>query len=138
MQRPKRHLDTKRQREGQKQPELGARRNQTAAVAERLEQHGIVEGSDAGGALMNEIKRNDANQHQERSNGGVDKKLDGRIDTPLAAPNADEEEHRYEGSLEEQVEEQQIERDKDADHRRLQQQHQHVIRQLALGDGSPA
>src|ERR1051325_4634493 len=105
MQRPKRHLDTERQREGQKQPELGARRNQTAAVAERLAQHGIVEGPDAGGALMNEIKRNDANQHQERSNGGVDKELDGRIDTPLAAPNADEEEHRHERRSEEHTSE---------------------------------
>ena len=56
----------------------------------------------------------------------------------LAAPRADEEEHRDERRLEEEVEEQQVERDEDADHRRLQNEHRGEEGEAALLDGVPA
>src|SRR5438046_10603517 len=117
MQRPERNLDAERKGERQEEPELCARRNRQHAGTQRFSQHSIIKGTNPRGILVNEIERDNADQHQERSDRGVDEKLYGRIDASLAAPDTDEEEHRDERGFKEQIEEQQIERDEDADHR---------------------
>src|SRR5437867_1391610 len=114
MQRPERNLNAERKGECEEEPELCARRNRQHAGTQRFSQHSIIERANASGVLVNEIERDNADQHQERSDRGVNEELHGRIDASLAAPDTDEEEHRDERSFKEQIKEQQIERDEDA------------------------
>ena len=116
VERPERHFDAERKGEREEEPELCAWRNRQHAGTQRFSQHSIIKGANARGILVNEIERDNADQHQERSDRGVDEELHGRIDASLAAPDTDEEEHRDERSFKEQIKEQQIERDEDADH----------------------
>ena len=70
---------------------------------------------------MNEVQGDDADQHQQRSDRGVDEEFDRCVDASFSAPNSDEKEHRHQRRLEEQVKEQEIKRDEHSDHRRFQQ-----------------
>jgi hypothetical protein len=74
---------------------------------------------DIGGARIRE-HRHHRHQHQHRAEEGVKEELEARIDAVLAAPDADDQEHRDQARLEEQVEEHQIERHEHAQHQRFQ------------------
>ena len=68
------------------------------------------------------------------------KNLMRRVDAPLAAPDADHQEHRDQHRLPEQVEQEQVLRDEGAQHRELDQEHHrveelHVLRDRAEGAG---
>ena len=84
------------------------------------------------------IERDDGHEHQQAAHRRVDEKLDRRVDATLAAPDSDQEEHRDQRCFKEQVEEQQVERNKDADHRRFKNEQKGVIRELSLLDRGPA
>ena len=76
---------------------------------------------------VDEVERDDTNQHQQAADCGVDEKLDGRVDSSFASPNSDQEEHRHQRSLEEKIEEQQIQRNEDANHCAFQQEQKYVV-----------
>ena len=106
MERPQRNLNTEGEGKSEKQPVLGPRREYQRVASQRLNQDRIVERADAGGLLMDKVERDDTDQHQQRPDRGIDEKLDCRIDAPLAAPNANQEEHRDQRCFKEQIEEQ--------------------------------
>ncbi len=87
-----------------------------APAGEQMLELGEVEGSRLG------IEPDDGRQHEDRGNHGVEEKLDGGVDPALVSEDADDESHRDQRGFPEEVKEKEIERDEDADHRRLQQQ----------------
>ena len=87
------------------------------SVRERIGQQRL----DVGGAGLI-VHRDQRHQHQHRAEEGVEEELEGGVDPVLAAPDADDQEHRDQLALEEDVEEHQIQRAEDAEHQRLQHQ----------------
>ena len=82
---------------------------------------------DVGGAGR-PVHGHDREQHQHRAGERVEEELEGGIDPPLAAPDADDEEHRDQHALEEHVEQEEIERAEHADHQRLEhEERDHVF-----------
>ncbi len=59
------------------------------------------------------------------------------VDAPLAAPDADHEEHRHQHQLPEQVEQEQVLREERADHRELDEEHHRVEQADVLRDRRP-
>ncbi len=78
-------------------------------------------------AAGDEVEGQDRHQHQRGTGQGVEEELHGRVDAVLAAPAPDQEVHGDQAELEEDVEEQQVQGQEDADHRALQDQHQGQI-----------
>ena len=92
---------------------------------------------DVGGAGL-PIHRHDGEQHQHRAEQRVEEELEAGIDPARPAPHADDQEHRDEAALEEQIEQHQIERAEGADHQRLEhEERDHVFAHPAL-DRVPA
>ncbi len=75
----------------------------------------VVEGA----GLVVEI--DDRAEHQHRSGHGVQEKLDGRVDAPIVAPDADQEVHRDQRNFPERVEQEQVERDEYTDQSEFEQ-----------------
>ncbi len=65
----------------------------------------------------------DGDQHQQAAGHGVEEELDRRVDPPLAAPDADQEVHRDQHDLPEDVEEEEVVGDQGAEHAGGEQQH---------------
>ena len=84
-----------------------------------------------------EVEREDAQQHQHRAGQSVEKELDRRVKLPRSAPDADDEVHRHQHQFPEDVEQEEIERKKHADHARLQQQEHGVVFADAILNGAP-
>ena len=76
---------------------------------------------------MQEIQRNNADQHQQGAYRGEDEEFNGCIDSALPAPDSYQEKHRHQRRFEKEIEDEQVQRDKDADHGRFQQQHENVV-----------
>ncbi len=68
------------------------------------------------------VEPDDGREHEDRGDHGVEEELDGGVDAALVAEDADDESHRDQCGFPEEVKEKEIERDEDADHRRLQQE----------------
>ena len=132
VQREERHLDGEGQPEEQEEPHLRVLRHA------ELDQLVPVGGeADASGLARGEAQPEDADEHQERPDEGVDHELDRRVLPVLAAPDADDEHHRDERQLEEDVEEEEVERGEDAEHAGFQQQDQRVVALVRLPDVRP-
>ena len=119
-----RHLDPEGEREGREEPELLAHRQlcvQEGFIAERV--HPAAE-----------VHVQDRDKHQQRSDRRVEEELDRGVDPALPAPDSDDEVHRDQGKLEEDVEEEDVRGKEDSDHPHLQQQHQGVECLAALLD----
>ncbi len=117
VQREDRHLDQEGQREGPEAVELlGGRKNHPVP----LEQ---VEGVDPRDLVEAQVHVEDGHQHEHRAHHGVEHELDGRVDPPLAAPDADEQIHGYQHQLPEHVEEHHVHGHEGAEHARLEDQH---------------
>src|SRR5690606_6730380 len=84
-----------------------------------------------------EIKRDDRDQHQKAAESGKDKEFHRRVNAVRSAPDADEKEHRDERSFEKQIEHEQVERNKNAEHRALQKQHERKERGFSFFDRIP-
>ncbi len=69
-------------------------------------------------------KPDDGEQHQDAARHRVEHELDGGVDAALVAPDADEEIHRNQHRVPEDVEEEEVDRDKHAEHRRLEREHE--------------
>ena len=70
------------------------------------------------------VQPDDRRQHEHRRDHGVQEELHGGVNLAAVTVHADEQRHRDQRRFPEEVEEEQIERDEDADHRGLQDQHQ--------------
>ena len=68
------------------------------------------------------VEPQNGHQHQNRAEHGVQNEFHGRVDAALVAPHADHEVHGDQRQLPENKEKKKIERNEDADHRRLDDQ----------------
>ena len=118
VEREQRHLDGKRHREGQEEPVLQVVRHAQFVELQQIER--VL----PRGLLVQPGHADDRHQHQHAAGHGVEQELDRRVETLVVAPDADEEIHRDEDDVPEDVEQEQIERQEHADHRRFQQQHE--------------
>ena len=126
MNRPHRHLHGERRKECKPRPHLQRPR------------HGRVhQGRDIGGAGV-PVQRHDRKQHQDRTEQRVQEELEGGVDPARAAPYADDQEHRDQATLEEQIEQHEVERAESADHQRFQKQERHHVFAHAYRDRFPA
>ena len=66
----------------------------------------------------------DRDEHQHAAGHRVEDELDRGVDAPLVAPDPDQEVHRDEHRVPEDVEEEQVERDEHAEHRGLEREHE--------------
>ncbi len=124
--RPHRQLHGERGEEGEPQVPLH--------VGRELGRH---QRGDVGRAGV-PVHRHDGEQHQHRAEQRIEEELEGGVDPVLAAPDADDQEHRDEAALEEDVEQHEIERTEDADHERLEhEESDHVLFDAVL-DAHPA
>ena len=114
VEREERHLDRKRDGKGQEEPALRLGRD-----VERVELQ-QVEAVAAGRLAVQVGEAEDRDQHQDAARHRVEHELDGGVDALVVAPDPDEEVHRDEHRVPEDVEQEQVERDEDADHRGLE------------------
>ena len=122
------HLDRERQREGHEQDRLHRQRQLRAVEIRERERR------DAGRRLERIHEVDHRREHQDAAERRVEHELERRVDPPLAAPDPDDEEERDQHRLPEQVEEEQILREKRADHRELQREHHRVEELHVLPD----
>ena len=99
----------------------------------------------AGCGLVAEGGGKDRHEHQERTDERVEDELDRGVDAVGAAPDADDQVHRHEHDLPEDVEEEEVERQEDAEHSRLEDEeadevllHARLNRTEARKDADPA
>ena len=104
-------------------------------IAAILRQDGLQPDKVKGAGLG--VKPNNRYQQQRGGQKGIDEKLDGRFGSAIAAEHGDEDRHGHQRQLPEGVVEEHIERDKDADHRRLLQQEEEIKLLGAVSDGVP-
>ncbi len=118
VEREHRHLDGEGQGEGREQPELLVER-------EVEPQHVLV--GEAPDAAVQALERpghpEDADQHQQAAGHGEEEELDRGVDPPLAAPDPDEQVHRDQHDLPEDVEEEEVPGEQRAEHAGGEQQH---------------
>ena len=85
--------------------------------------------------MVREVEVENADQHQEASDDGVEDELHSGVDAPRAAPDSDQEVHRDQHDFPEHVEENQVERGEDTDHPRLEDEEQRHVGLHLLRDG---
>ena len=69
-------------------------------------------------------------QHQQRAEGRVQEEFDRRVDPPLVSPHPNDEVHRDEGYLPEDVEEEKIQRDEHPEHASPEKEQHSIVRTL--------
>ena len=74
-----------------------------------------------------EVQHQDGDQHQHAAEQRVEEELDRRVFAPRAAPDADQEVHRQQHHFPEDVEQEEVERQEDAEHARFEQQEQNAV-----------
>ncbi len=122
MERPHRHLDR----------ESWRRRPATARTACSGGNSDVQQLRDVERAGL-PVHRHDGQQHQHRTGEAVKEELVGCLDAPLAAPDADDQEHRDQAALEEDIEHRQVERGEHAHHQRFEdQEDDHVFAHALL------
>ena len=119
VQREQRNLHREGDKESEKEPERGGREVGNLSAGDGVVNHRVIERAGLG------VKPDDGRQHEHRGNHGEQEKFYGRVNSPLVPPNADEQRHGHQGGFPEDVEQKHVQRHEDADHRRLQHQHQH-------------
>ena len=85
-------------------------------------------------ADVGEVERQERDEDEHAAEQGVEEELDGRVLAARPAPDADEEVHRQEHHLPEDVEEEEVEREERAEHARFQHQKQDAISANELVD----
>ncbi len=108
-------LDGKAQGKGEEGPELNDERQALA-----------LQGDDVKGAAV-EVDEQDGDKHQRAAGEGVEEKLDAGVDATRPAPLADDEVHRDQAGLPEQVKENQVQGDEDADDGGFHQQEKEIV-----------
>ena len=134
VERPHGHLDGEGQEERQEGKEL--ERAVEAVGAQRQVVEGALPG--AGRGLEGEGRGQDGHQHQQRADERVEDELDRRVDAVGAAPDADDQVHRHQDDFPEDVEEEHVQGQEDAQHAHFQDQEgDHVLLHAVL-DGLEA
>ena len=131
VEREHRNLDREPEEEREEDPPLQVER-QVQPVELR-----DVERVHAGHGVVVEVQRQDAQQHDDAADQGVEEELDRGVEPIRAAPDADEEVHRHQHHFPEQEEEQEVERHERAEHPGLQDEQEDVVLLQALGDRGP-
>ena len=124
--RPHRHLDREGEEEGEEQQHLGIERQRQAVPGEDVE---------AAARLVVEVDQR--HQHQQRAGERVEEELERRVDAARPAPDADDEVHRDQRRLEEDVEQQAVEGAEHADQEAREDQERAHVLVDALGDHLP-
>jgi len=75
----------------------------------------VIKGANARRFLVNEVERDDADQHEQRTYGRINKELYRRVDAALAAPDSDQENIGTREASKKKIKQQQIQRDENAD-----------------------
>ena len=116
-----------------------ARNSQSAGRGRhrRAQQLAVIERVDAGGAAVNEVQAEDADEHQQPAGLREEEELDGRVDAALVPPEDDEEVQRHEHHFPEEVEEEQVHRQEDAGDRRRDPHQVEMEEADALLDSAP-
>jgi hypothetical protein len=126
MHRPHRHLDREGHEHREEHQHLGRERERQAVVVEDLE-----------AAVALHVQVDEGRQHQQRTHQRVEEELDRGVHAVGPAPDPDDEEHRDQHRLEEDVEQDRVERAEDAvDEPRLDQEGTQVLADL-VGDHFP-
>jgi hypothetical protein len=118
VEREQRHLDDERQCKSQEEPPLRAFGDRQLVELEQIE--AVL----AGDRVMHPRQADDRDQHQHAAGHGVEDELDRGVDALVVAPDADQEIHRDQDEVPEDVEQEDVEGAEHADHRRLEQQHE--------------
>ena len=134
VEREHRHLDGEAEKEREKHPPLQVRRERVLLIARDVEAVGPEVGRIV---VIGEVQREDAEQHDDAADEGVQEELDRRVEPVRAAPDPDQEVHRHEHHFPEQEEEQEIERHERAEHAGLQHEQEDVVLLHPLGDRIP-
>ena len=116
VQREQRNLDRERQEERAEEQQLGARRE---GELSRLHQAQDVRQVERAGLA---IEPQDGDQHQDRAEHRVQNEFHGGVDAALVAPHADHEIHGDQRQFPEDEEQEEVERNENADHGRLDHQ----------------
>jgi hypothetical protein len=129
-----RHLHRERQEECAEQPQPGG-----GSHTHRLQNEIVGKVRNAGARVgCSQAEIYDGDQHEERANHRVDEELHARVDTTLAAPDADDEVHRHEHHFPHHVEQEEIQRHEHAEHSGREDQHQRVVAVRARPNACPA
>ena len=141
VEREHRHLDRKGEREGAEGERLQRWVGDGAAQRDQVE----CAGPGAGCHLMTKGGGEDRHEHQQRADQRVEDELDRGVDAVGATPDADDQVHRDQYDLPEDVEEEEVEREEDAEHPCLQDEeanevllHAVLDRPEARQDADPA
>ncbi len=133
VEREERHLDGEGEREEQEEPRLvGRRRHELEELDVVGREHAAVDR-----LARREPEPQQRDEHQQRPDERVDDELRRRIDAVLRAPDADDEVHRDQRELEEDVEEHHVERREHARHAALEQEQERVEGAVLLADVRP-
>ena len=84
--------------------------------------------------IAGEVKHQEGDEHQHAADEREEEELDRRILAPRPAPNADQKVHRQQHHFPKDVEEEEVQREEDAQHPRLQQQEEDAVALDVLGD----
>src|ERR1019366_472182 len=78
-------------------------------------------------AVMMEVQKQNAQQHQHRASQGVEEELNGGVELARAAPDPNQQVHGNQHRFPEDEEQEEIQRHEDAEHARLQKQKPDVV-----------
>ena len=136
MHRPHRHFHSKTGKKRDPQQGLQTADNLEPEHSHRIGCEGVVQQRRNIRGARIPIHGDHCHQHQNRPKEGIKEEFERRIDAFLAAPDADNQEHRDQACLEEQIEQHQIQRHEHAQHQGFQQQEcDHVF--LDAGGDAP-
>ena len=122
--RPHRNLDGKCRKEREEKQRLRSTRQRQLVPRCQIET-----------AARLGVQEDQGHQHQQRAQQGVEEELERRVDLVWPAPNADDQVHRNEGRLKENVKQHAIERAENADHQAAENQEgAHVLVDPARND----
>lgn len=126
---PHGRLDGEGEEEGDEDPPLRA--DPELGTHQRVDEVGLLP------ARAEQAERDDADEHDEPRRQRVDEELHRGVAPPDAAVAADEEVHRHEHRLEDDVEEEHVACGEDGDHQRLEHEHEGDETGLAPSDVRP-
>ena len=131
MEREHGDLDGKRQGKGQKEDKFHGEGELCPVEFEQ------VEGVLARLSVKLEVKIKNGNKHEQAAEEGIEEELDRGVDSARPSPDTDDEVHGDEHGFPENVEKEQVQGNKGAQHSGLEQQQADVVGLHALLDGAP-
>jgi hypothetical protein len=113
-----RHLDRKRDSEGEEHPPFRLPSELDAVEIDQAEARGSP------GGRVRPGERDDGDQHEDAAGHRVEDELHRRVDAAVVSPHPDEEVHRDQHGVPEDVEQEQVDRDEHPEHRGLEREHE--------------